>query len=599
MMHRQPFSLSWLRGFTRPVLARARQWLVWSVLVYGLMPATAQAQAHPDSVLLYASPHTQRQLNEPKRSYSTVLQQWRKHLRRYGAQAREIGRDELLGLPAHAQVLILPSAQALDAQERRAIQQLAQRGVGLLATGLTGTQDEHGRDTGLDFLHQTWRIRTHGPFEAGGGLFVLPFGDGPLSWTVPAGRRMDVVDNPNDAIRVQGAHLGAVVLGWERAQDHLPHGILAYDETNTHRLAYLGLSEHSWPSKAHPSLVALLDTSIAWLRRHPQAFKAAWPHGYQAAHLIEMDTEDKFFSATSLARDLERHGFRGTFYSLTSEAVKHPQTVQELLQRGHEVAYHADVHYGFKRLPATEQELRIQFMIEQMRSIVGEGKLGQATGFRAPTESYDHTTEALLRKYGLRHHAADPAANDDRLPFFSAAEPGVDSDAALVVLPRTQWDDVNFTYMRLPLDMISRTLAYDLDLGLRSGAFSLLSVHSQYYVDGGIMQRTLPDYLHKVAAVADRMWVARGDAITQWWRDRAKVQVRQNPRAGGIDLHIQAERPVAGLSVFVTLPRKGARVRWHGSSGLQPRAKALDDFRQALVFEHLSAQALSGHISFD
>ncbi|MGQ0710846.1 MAG: polysaccharide deacetylase family protein [Rhodoferax sp.] len=567
-------------------------------LYWGIAPSTARAQTGADSVLLYASAHTERLMTDPKRAYTDVLQQWRKHLRRYGAQAREIGRDELLALPAHAQVLILPSVVALDAQERRAIQQLAQRGVGLLATGLTGSRDERGRDTGLGFLHQTWRITTHGPFEAGGGLFVLPFGDGPLSWTVPAGRRMDVIDNPADAIRVQAPHLAAVVLGWERSQDQMPHGILAYDETSTHRLAYLGLSEFAWPSKTHPSLVALLDASIAWLRRQPQAFKAAWPQAYQAAHLIEMDTEDKFFSATTLARDLERHGFRGTFYSLTSEAVKHPQTVLELLQRGHEVAYHADVHFGFKRLPLAEQELRIQFMIEQMRSIVGD-KAGLSTGFRAPTESYDDTTETLLRKHGLRHHAADPAANDDRLPFFSIAETGVDSDAALVVLPRTQWDDVNFTYLRLPVDMISRVLAFDLDLNLRSGAFSLLSVHSQYYVDGAIMQRTMPAYLEKVAAVANRMWVARGDAITQWWRDRAKVQVRQSPRAGGIDVQIQAERPVAGLTVFVTLPRKGARLQWHANAGPQPRVKPLDEFRQALVFEHLGAQAARGHIRFD
>lgn len=570
---------------------------IWALLAMLACLPKAFAQA-PQSILLYASAHTERLLNDPKRPYSAVLEPWRKHLKRYGAQAREIGRAELLSLPSSAKVLILPSTLAMDAQERRAVQQLAQRGVSLLATGLTGSMDDAGRPTGLEFLHQTWNITTHGSFEKGDGLYMLPFGDGPLSWTIPAGRRMDVIDNATDAVRVKAPHLGAVVLGWERAQDNLPHGILAYDEMGSHRVAYLGLSEFSWPTKAHPSLTTLLDTTLAWLRRQPQAFKAAWPRGFEAAHLIEMDTEDRYFSAPTLARDLEKHGFRGTFYSLTSEVVKHPLVVRELLQRGHEIAYHADVHFGFKGLPLGEQELRIQFMIEQMRSVIGDD-VRTATGFRAPTESYDALTETLLRKHGLRHHAADPAANDDRLPFFSIAEHGVDSDDALVVLPRTQWDDVNFTYMRLPLEAISKTLAFDLDLSLRSGAFSLLSMHSQYYVDGGIMQRTMPAYLEKVAAVSSRMWVARGDAITQWWRDRAKVRVRQSPTSSGIDLELHAQRPVSGLAVWVTLPRKGGSVHWNGPADTKVRVKPIDAFRQALVFEHLSAHPVRGSLRFD
>jgi peptidoglycan/xylan/chitin deacetylase (PgdA/CDA1 family) len=107
---------------------------------------------------------------------------------------------------------------------------------------------------------------------------------------------------------------------------------------------------------------------------------------------------------------------------LTSLAVFYPDMVRDLMRRGHEIAYHADVHFGFKGDAPQEQELRIRFMKQQMQAILGDS-VHLATGFRAPTESYDATTETLLRKHGLLHHAADESAHEDRLPFFSVSEP--------------------------------------------------------------------------------------------------------------------------------------------------------------------------------
>ena len=588
-----------------PTTATLGVWLrvaiVFLTVWLGLHGRHALANTPNDPIYLYSASHSAEAWKEKGSTYSDTLGVWRRYLKKFGSEAKELSKQELLSLPGGRSVLILASAIALDQEEKQAIDRLARQGTNLLGTGFIGTLGPRSTPIGLDFLHRTFRVKTHGEFTSDDGLFLMPFGDSPISWPVPAGRRMDVGgDGKSGAIRVESGNLAAVMLGWDRIMDTQVHGVLAYDESSFNRVVYSGLPENAWPSKKNGlvAMHAILDASIAWLRRKPQAFRAAWPEGKRAAHLIEMDTEDKYYAATNLAQHLEQHGFRGTFYSLTSEAVKYPDVVKDLKRRGHEIAYHADVHFGFGKLPAAEQELRIQFMIQQMRGILGN-EVKDATGFRAPTESYDHTTEMLLRKHGMEHHAADPAASEDRLPFFSIAEAGVPPSEALVVLPRTQWDDVNFTYMRLTPDAVSRILAFDLDLNFRSGAFSLLSVHSQYYVDGALMHGVMADYVRKVAAYGDKLWVARGDAIAKWWRNRAQVRATQTPHADGIQLTLDSAVNVKGFTILVTLPHANAPIQWLPAEKLRStpvRIQNIDAQRTALVFEQLSPGQVKGLI---
>jgi hypothetical protein len=317
-------------------------------------------------------------------------------------------------------------------------------------------------------------------------------------------------------------------------------------------------------------------------------FKAAWPDGKHAAHLMEMDTEDKFLSAPNFATHLESIGARGTFYCLTSMAIQHPQIVKDLLARGHEVAYHADVHFGFKDLDPAEQEMRILHMKGQMRSILGD-QMDLATGFRAPTESYDADTESILRKNGILHHAADPSSTQDRLPFFSTSEPGLGFDTAMLVLPRTQFDDVNFMRLIYGPSRVEESLAYDLDLAVMGGAFSLLSVHTQNYVDGGLMAVTMGRYMAKVATYKDRLWVARGDQIAAWWRKREPIRVRQvdvGDSTTRFALTAPSTLVVDGLTAVVTNPVKGAvpTVTLADGKPANVRIKVMDPFRTAIIF---------------
>jgi len=544
-------------------------------------------------IYLYTSPLTDKMLKDSGQSYDLALGRWQRYLRKYGKASREIGRQDLTTGALPPGLLILASAQVLAPDERAAITAFTDRGGSLLATWATGNYDDVGHASGYGFLDTLLKVRVSGPYNSDAELMLMPFGDGPLTWALPAGRRMSIGKRTDQVLRAHADNVAAIFMDWIRSMDDAGGNIaISFHEAPTHRGAYFAFSELAWGYQAPADMTALLDGVVAWLRREPRVFKSAWPNGQVAAHLIEMDTEDKFFTAPRLADELERIGVKGSFYCLTSEALKYPGIVQDLAARGHEVAYHADVHIGFKGENAAEQETRILRMKQQLEGILKDAA-HPPTGFRAPTEGYDGTTEVLLRKHGILHHAADPSSTQDRIPFFSMAEPGLGADEALVVLPRTQFDDVNFKRMQYRESRVVETMTHDLDLALRSGALSLLSVHSQNFVDGGLMREPVSRYVDLVARQKGRLWVARGDQIAAWWRLRERVKVRQTKSEKGLRLQVsvRGEDPVDGLTVFAVLPAKNVPPSVEKLSQSAPvfQIRTIDAFRSAIVFDRLVA----------
>ena len=542
-------------------------------------------------VYLYVSPASADYLKSKGISYDDSISKWRQYLKKYGKNVKEINKEHLAQKLAPG-VLILASSLVLDEVELKAIKTFASTGGSILATGATASIGLDGKAKENDFLATHFKLRVLGKFEREtDSIYLMPFGDGPLTWALPAGRRMHMGLTPDTHLRIEADHMAAVFIGWARNKGKEPlSASIAYNESASHRGVFFAFPESSWGYQKARDMTILLDGTMSWLRREPKLFKAAWPNGFAASHLIEMDTEDKFTSAPNFAADLEKIGVKGTFYSLTSEAIKYPAIVNDLHARGHEIAYHADIHTGFKSLDAVTQESRIQQMRTHMQSILGD-KVGSATGFRAPTESYDVTTETLLRKHGILHHAADPNSYEDRLPSFSKSERNVASDQALIILPRTQLDELNFQKQLYSAERIEEEMAFDLDLAIKGGAFSLFSVHSQNYVDGGYMRKPMSNYMGRVAAVKDRLWVARGDQIAAWWRIRESTKVKVTPQDTDLLLQISVTQPdgIEGLTVIAALPEKDAvlSVSERGTTPAKINIKILDQFRSSLIFNRL------------
>jgi peptidoglycan/xylan/chitin deacetylase (PgdA/CDA1 family) len=343
----------------------------------------------------------------------------------------------------------------------------------------------------------------------------------------------------------------------------------------------------------------MLLNALCWLQHRPVLYKASWPFPYRAAFVVEMDTEHEFQNARRFAAMVDSRDIRATFYSLTSVAVRFPELVRELAQR-HEIAYHADVHDGFKGQPASVQARRLDTMQAQMKSILGD--ISNVTGFRAPTESYDKTTEDLLMQRGILHHAADPDRTHARVPLFYPNTPGA-MQRTLVVLPRTQADDINMLRNSNPdKETLRKRLIGDFDRVLQMGGFGLLSVHSQNFGEGSLLVAALPEFLDHAATYREQVWLAPSVKVADWWRTRERLAYVVSTKGGKLDLDVivTGEQPLSDVNLIVTNPRADASVRIQAASSgaTLPTVKAIDKFRTALVFSDMPAGNYSYSLAF-
>lgn len=542
-----------------------------------------------ESVYLYASPITSAFFTANGTNYGSLKQHWREYLRPYGKAFREVSRANLLaGLKPG--VLVLASAVLLDEQERKAVRAYAEAGGSVLVTWGTGARDGRGQWAGYGFIEDLLQMKVVGPVKTQDNeRFLNTFGDSPLTWIVPGGERIFLGEVAETPLRVDSPNLAARYFDWQRfPAAKSTNGAIAFLEKGASRRVYLGFSESSWEYDERAEIPKLLNSVMAWLKHEPSIFKAAWPNGDLSAQLLEMDSEAKYVNAVNFASDLDAANIRGTFYSLTSVAREYRDTVLKLSEK-HEIGYHAEVHVGFKGKSPEEQQERLKTMVSSMKDIVGSRALAKVSGFRAPTESWDATTEKLLRQLGVRHHVADPSASEARMPFFSQSEPGLNPQDAIVVLPRTQMDDLNYLGLKLSTAKASELIMLDFDYLHEAGALGVLSVHSQNYGPDGLMAKLTPPYIKRLQEHRDDVWAASGEEIEAWWRARERV-VYQPAKGAPTSFAFEVLAPgqVKGLSFFVTHPTANVgpkSVTPVNPDAPQPELKRVDAYRSVVIFK--------------
>jgi peptidoglycan/xylan/chitin deacetylase (PgdA/CDA1 family) len=555
-------------------------------------------------IYLYQSPLTTAFFKANGAEYNTLLFRWREYLKQYGSNFHHASRKELLdGLKPG--VLVLGSAVLLDEQERAAIESYANSGGSLLFTWGAGARNGKGVWVGYEFLQKIMEVKVVGTVNRGQDeWFLNPFGDGPLTWNVPAGKRIYLGRTAEPPLRLSAANLAARYMDWARQpRPNAENGAISYIEKGDSRRVMLGFSEVSWEFDQENDLVPILDASFAWLRHQVKIWPAAWPKGYTSAHLLEMDSEDKFASTEYFAEDLEAVGVKGTFFCLTSIAKNHKKLLNKLAGK-HEIGYHGDIHVGFNGKPLAEQEQRIKGMQKELLGVLEPEFAPRVLGFRAPTESFDGTTEKLLRRNGLRYEVTQPEYGDARLPFFARGEDNLTSEQALVALPRTQNDDLNFAKWKKQPDQISSVMAQELDGILESGALGVLSIHTQNYITGGwfaktgFMRKLVPPYLQRLKQHQEQIWVGSAYDISEWWRARARAKQANNDL---LEFQVEAPGITQNLSFMLTHPKMGKtlpQVQALNPLAPSPKVKALDAFRSVLIFEPLAAGKYAYQIRF-
>jgi hypothetical protein len=332
----------------------------------------------------------------------------------------------------------------------------------------------------------------------------------------------------------------------------------------------------------------LISDTLQWLRREPAIIQGAWPNGKRAAQVIAMDTEEGFANAAAFASLMKSIDYRSTFYVTTSVGKLFPQVLAPLA-RDFELGYLGDTYASFKGQAPAVQEQRLRAMQSELSSVLPEPK--GITGFRAPSEGYDATTEMLLQKVGIRHHAAGPQSSSARLPLLVKTE-GVKSTDSLVVLPRTQRSDINLYQEKLTAEQTTKALIDDFDLALDTGSLGLLSVHSRNFATDSVMAAAMPGFLAHLKERRALVWLASAGQVADWWRERERFKL--TPRITGkrieFDITITGQQPFNGATVIVTTPQRGVQTTVVGATVtvVKPTVSKIDDYRAALVFESLA-----------
>jgi peptidoglycan/xylan/chitin deacetylase (PgdA/CDA1 family) len=478
----------------------------------------------------------------------------------------------------------------LSDQEREAISGFRAKGGGVLATWATGTRTGSGDWAGWQFL-ESLGAKSAGeiPPDSESRQLTLT-GESPLTFQQPAGARIWMGKTTESLLRLTGESVAARFMNWPRVPegDRLNEGAIVYSDAGSSagRAVVFAFAETSWESRpfmAHQ----VFDDTLKWLQRQPSVVRAAWPNGKTSAQVMEMDTEQSFQNASAFAAMMKSIGYRSTFYLLTSVAVQFPE-VTKALARDFEVGYHGDIHVSFKDQPIYTQEQRILNMKAELASVLSD--TSTITGFRAPTEGYDAATELLLHKHGIRHHAADPSRLEGRVPTLVKMQ-GVPVEDALIVLARTQRDDINLYWEKLDVIQTTKALVDDFDLAADTGALGFLSIHSQNFDEGSVLRQAMPAFLTHLQTRRNQVWLASSGQVAQWWRDRERITISSSIAGKRLDFNVTVKgtQPVNGATFVIMLPQKGLlpSVRSTKIGQVVPRVVMLDDYRAVLIFESL------------
>ena len=569
------------------VYTLALQQLGWEDRSVSKTPSVVSAFSVPSTaeVALYRSPASSAYLHRVGGNYEPIIAQWRRFLLEHKRPFREIDNTAALS-NLGTMVLIVPTAIALSEAERAAIVQHQRRGGSVLASGPIGARDDEGTWQGWEFAQALFGLKVTDEVPASADdRYLITIAETPITLGLQSGTRVWLGSSTEAALRFTGGHAAARLSNWGR--DSGGKGAsLAYGDVAGARWVLFGFTENSWD--AQPVQMSLLAANaLDWLQGRPLAHVADWPANHRAAQLVAMDVEEDSDNALTLASMLDAVQIHGSFYVLGSVAAQ-ASTTLAALARSHEIAFRGDRAEGFKGQPSSEQRQRLLSMKKQLASVFPLAE--KATGFRAPAESYDETTEEILLSLGLRYHVADPSRVNYRLPLLSEVKAPAGT-SPLVVLPRTQRDD--FSLLSAPANSvqdIATALRADLDAVIDQGALGVLSLSSRNFAKDSAMQHAMAPLLIALAQQRRTLWLTTGSELAQWWQQRSQLRTQLTMVGTRQELELSnvGSQPVRSATVIVTHPRASSFILKPTKAWIpQAMVVQLDAYRSAVVFDEI------------
>jgi hypothetical protein len=502
-------------------------------------------------VLIYASPTTTAYFAALGVDYQQNLAVWQDFLTRHDILFEVVKDVDVLVYHRSPDVLLLPSAVALNDAERNAIQLYRKRGGAVLATWLSGVRGPLGEWTGFGFMSGSLNTTVVGDTSADkDDVYINPYGDSPVTHQLPAGLRIWTARSEGwYPLRLAGVNSAASIVDWSRnVSSSRASSVISYNERVqanglSSRAVVLGYPERTWLAADPVAMDAIAYDALSWVARRPAAYLGTWPAHHRSALLMALDesngisaNEDRY---AKLAEKLAGHA---TYFVLTQQLADAHAQLKALQARGHEVAYLGDRFESYHGLQENEQQRRIEQMLGEIKDNALQG-LHQ--GFHAPMEGYDQVTMKVLAAKRFRYMIGDPGVLESRLPAYATEG----DTAGLLVLPRTQSgpDDV------LGEGHDFKDFLAEFSLSERMGGLNVIRIPS-----ASAMQSHQWEQFSVALRQRDKtMWVASGLEVADWWQERSRVRVSLDSSVTPAMLTVDVGGQVAlqqPVTVMVNLP---------------------------------------------
>ncbi|RUM93949.1 MAG: hypothetical protein DSZ28_05750 [Thiothrix sp.] len=281
-----------------------------------------------------------------------------------------------------------------------------------------------------------------------------------------------------------------------------------------------------------------------------------WPNANRSSLVWSGDTEttDMETAVPTLLGLFAQLGLQdfGTFYVVgkaggdagTEGAIEHPDIVKSIAMAGSEVGGHGDIHTGFGTGNLQQQVQRFRTMIKAINPLIAP--FGESVkGFRAPHVEITRTTWAAAAQVGLLYDSSDiDVWSETTLPNFNGslweAPPDMPMDYHLFEVFGIPDADALAIY-RDKTDYIYA----------RRGMINWL--HHPWVIDGHMS--VLSGMLQHAINKGD-IWMARQDAVVNWWIKRTRLSVQGVARSGdSVDVTVKNNggQSIANATVWLKL----------------------------------------------
>lgn len=542
------------------VYTSVMQYLGWSVKP-GEATVSVSLSSKP-TLWLYRSSHSDRYFSSVGGDYAVLVKPWHEFSAKAGIRLQEFTSLDGAAVGGN-NVLVLPSAVALDTAERQAIQRYREAGGAVLLTWATGTRGAAGEWLGWDFIHALTGVKVSG--EVTVSQMALTMGEGPISHSFAAGTRLGLTPVSEKPLELEGGHValvsGATKFGLTDAQrghgGSANKGLWVVNELGSSqqsRVAVLGFAETAWEQNKN-DVYTLLANSLGWMIRLPLVLPSQWPDGQHAAAFLSVRLVRQNAEVADQAELLRRTASTGSVYVPPGMSPSSTLAWRSALPNW-------DLGYWVDDLG------QVSTVISALPFVAGQDLIvGVQLDARQSAGSFD---QAYFEAGGRYRLGGDLAANAmPRLVPLSGQKPGK-----------------RFVSLPLPVSLVDNEGWSRLALGGVAAVPALVA-------DLDKEEEPITSWRALLRQPPPSVWVSNAGTISTWWVDRERFQV--NVRYLGarveVDVSVLGDRSFAGGALIVMTPFKARPpVVTSLKTGMpSPQVTLLDDYRALVRFDRLSA----------